>query len=122
MGNFKKDVFGEGGMLRRYFGESYEMRDEQVNMSIAVFNAIRNRDVLFVEGATGVGKSFAYLVPAVSPTLRKSLESRGIKPPVVISTSTKVLQDQVFQKDAPTIINATGQELKLVLAKGTQVL
>ena len=118
MRNFKKDVFGEGGMLHRYFGEGYEMRNEQINMSIAVFNAIHNRDILFVEGATGVGKSFAYLVPAVSPTLRKLIESRGIKPPVVISTSTKVLQDQVFQKDAPTILDATGQELKRVLAKG----
>lgn len=118
MGNFKKDVFGEGGMLHRHFGNKYEMRDEQVNMSVAIFNAIQNRDVLFVEGATGVGKSFAYLVPAVSPTLRKLLESKDIKPPVVISTSTKVLQDQVYQKDAPTILNATGQVLNLVLAKG----
>ena len=118
MGNFKKDVFGEGGMLHRYFGNGYEQRAEQMNMSIAIMNAIHNRDVLFVEGATGVGKSFAYLVPAVSPTLRELLESKNIKPPVVISTSTKVLQDQVYQKDAPTIIDATGQELKLVLAKG----
>ena len=118
MGNFKKNVFGEGGMLHRHFGKGYEMREEQVNMSIAIVNAIRNREILFAEGATGVGKSFAYLVPAVSPTLRKLLASKNIKPPVVISTSTKVLQDQVFQKDAPTIIKATGQELKLVLAKG----
>ena len=98
MGNFKKDVFGFGGMLHRYFGNGYEQRVEQMNMSIAIVNAIQNRDVLFAEGATGVGKSFAYLVPAVSPTLRELLESRGIKPPVVISTSTKVLQDQVYQK------------------------
>ena len=118
MGNFKKDIFGEGGMLHRYFGNKYEMRDEQVNMSVAIVNAIMNRDVLFVEGATGVGKSFAYLVPSVSPTLRKLLASKDIKPPFVVSTSTKVLQDQVYQKDAPTIIDATGQELKLVLAKG----
>lgn len=118
MSNFKKDVFGEGGMLHRHFGKGYEMRDSQINMSLAIVNAIRNREILFAEGATGVGKSFAYLVPAVSPTLRNSLEARGIKPPVVISTSTKVLQDQVFQKDAPTIIKATRQELKLVLAKG----
>ena len=118
MGNYKKDVFGEGGMLHRHFGESYEKREAQINMSIAILNTILNRDVLFAEGATGVGKSFAYLVPAVSPTLRKILESKDIKPPVVISTSTKVLQDQVFQKDAPTIIGATGQSLNLVLAKG----
>ena len=118
MSNFKKDVFGEGGMLHRHFGEGYEMRQEQVNMSISIFNAIRNREVMFAEGATGVGKSFAYFVPVVSPTLRKMLEAQGIKPPVVISTSTKVLQDQVFQKDGPTIINATDQELRLVLAKG----
>ena len=118
MSNFKKDVFGDGGMLHRHFGEGYEMRDEQVNMSIAIVNAIHNRDVLFVEGATGVGKSFAYLVPSASSTLRKLLDSRNIKKPIVISTSTKVLQDQVYQKDAPTIIDATDQELKLVLAKG----
>ena len=118
MSKFKKDVFGEGGMLHRHFGEKYEMREQQVNMSVAVANAILNRQVFFTEGATGVGKSFAYLIPAVSPTLRNLLEAKGVKPPVVVSTSTKVLQDQVFQKDAPTIINATGQELKLVLAKG----
>ena len=84
MSKFKKDVFGEGSMLHRYFGEGYEMRDEQVNMSIAIVNAIHSRDVLFAEGVTGVGKSFAYLVPAVSPTLRKLLESKNIKPPIVI--------------------------------------
>ena len=119
MGSFKKDVFGKDGMLHRHFGNGYEMREEQVNMSIAVVNAIHSRDILFVEGATGVGKSFAYLVPAVSPSLRKMLGSKNIKPPFVVSTSTKVLQDQVFQKDAPTIIDAADQEeLKLVLAKG----
>lgn len=94
------------------------MRGAQAEMSTAIMNAIHHRGVLFAEGATGVGKSFAYLVPAVSPTLRKILASKNIKPPVVISTSTKLLQDQVYQKDAPAILGATAQERKIVLAKG----
>ena len=113
MGNFKKEVFGEGGMLHRAFGAGYELRHEQVNMSIASAKAIMNREVLLAEGATGVGKSFAYMIPSVSPAIRQTFEG-----PVVISTSTKVLQDQIYGKDVPAILDATGQPLDVVLAKG----
>ena len=120
MGSFKKDVFGEGGLLHRAFGNSYEIREEQVNMSVATALAIQKREILFAEGATGVGKSFAYLIASVSPSIREMLKEKGYRAPVVISTSTKVLQDQVFGKDVPEILKATQQELRPVLVKGRQ--
>lgn len=118
MGNFKKDVFGKNGMLHRAFGDAYEVRDAQVNMSVDCAKVVLNRDVLLAEGATGVGKSFAYLIASVSPATRQALAEQDSDAPIVISTSTKVLQDQIWEKDVPAILEATGQDLKVVLAKG----
>ena len=118
MGNFKKDVFGKDGMLHRAFGDGYEIREQQVNMSVDCAKAVLNRDLLLAEGATGVGKSFAYLIASVSPAIRQALAEMDADAPIVISTSTKVLQDQVVEKDVPAILEATGQDLKVVLAKG----
>lgn len=114
----KKDVFGINGLLHRDFGDGYEFRESQVNMSVAAAKAILNRDILLAEGATGVGKSFAYLIAAVSPFLRQALVEKDLDAPIVISTSTKVLQDQIWEKDVPAILKATGQDLRVVLAKG----
>ena len=118
MGNFKKDVFGKNGMLHRAFGNGYEIREQQVNMSVDAAKAVLNRDILLAEGATGVGKSFAYLIASVSPAIRQALAEQGIDAPIVISTSTKVLQDQIWEKDVPEILEATEQDLEVVLAKG----
>ena len=118
MGNFKKDVFGKGGMLHRAFGDGYEVREQQVDMSVACAKAVLDRDVLLAEGGTGVGKSFAYLIASVSPSIRQALVEKGFDAPIVISTSTKVLQDQIWEKDVPEILKATGQDLRVVLAKG----
>ena len=118
MGNFKKDVFGKGGMLHRAFGDAYEIREQQVNMSVDCAKAVLNRDLLLAEGATGVGKSFAYLIASVSPSIRQALAEMDADAPIVISTSTKVLQDQIWEKDVPEILKATDQALKVVLAKG----
>ena len=118
MGNFKKDVFGKDGMLHRAFGDGYEIREQQVNMSVDCAKAVLNRDLLLAEGATGVGKSFAYLIASVSPSIRQALAEMDADAPIVISTSTKVLQDQIWEKDVPEILKATDQELKGVLAKG----
>lgn len=121
MGSFKKDVFGVGGLLHQAFGDTYEVRESQVNMSVASARSVLNRSVLLAEGATGVGKSFAYLIASVSPFVCEALEEKGYKAPVVISTSTKVLQDQVYGKDVPAIKKATAQEaLRAVLVKGRQ--
>ena len=118
MGNFKKDVFGKDGMLHSAFGDAYEIRDAQVNMSVDCAKAVLNRDILLAEGATGVGKSFAYLIASVSPAIRQALAEQEFDAPIVVSTSTKVLQDQIWEKDVPEILEATGQDLKVVLAKG----
>ena len=118
MGNFKKDVFGKDGMLHRAFGDGYEIREHQVNMSVDCAKAVLNRDLLLAEGATGVGKSFAYLIASVSPSIRQALAEMDADAPIVISTSTKVLQDQIWEKDVPEILKATDQALKVVLAKG----
>ena len=118
MANFKKDVFGKDGMLHRAFGDGYEIREQQVNMSVDCAKAVLNRDLLLAEGATGVGKSFAYLIASVSPSIRQALAEMDADAPIVISTSTKVLQDQIWEKDVPEILKATDQALKVVLAKG----
>ena len=118
MANFKKDVFGKDGMLHRAFGDGYEIREHQVNMSVDCAKAVLNRDLLLAEGATGVGKSFAYLIASVSPSIRQALAEMDADAPIVISTSTKVLQDQIWEKDVPEILKATDQALKVVLAKG----
>ena len=118
MGNFKKDVFGRNGMLHRAFGDSYEIRDAQVSMSVDCAKTVLNHNVLLAEGATGVGKSFAYLIASVSPAIRQALAEKESDAPIVILTSTKVLQDQIWEKDVPEILKATGQDLKVVLAKG----
>ena len=118
MGNFKKDVFGRNGMLHRAFGDGYEIREQQVNMSVDCAKAVLNRNILLAEGSTGVGKSFAYLIASVSPAIRQALAEEENDAPIVISTSTKVLQDQIWEKDVPEILEATGQDLKVVLAKG----
>lgn len=76
-------------------------------MAMAVADAIRDNAILVVEAGTGTGKTFAYLVPA--------LLSGG---KVIISTGTKNLQDQLFQKDLPTVRDALRAPLSVALLKG----
>ncbi|MXV82339.1 ATP-dependent DNA helicase [Candidatus Poribacteria bacterium] len=118
MGNSKDSIFGSGGMLHRLFGDGYEVREQQANMAVACAKTILEREVLLAEGATGVGKSFTYLSVSVSPLILEALRKQGHSGPVVISTSTKVLQDQLWEKDVPAILDAMDQELRVVLVKG----
>ncbi len=78
--------------------QGFEQRDEQVEMLKAVTGAIYQGRKLIVEGGTGVGKSMAYLLPAVL-----FAASRGLR--VVISTNTISLQEQLMNKDIPAVIN-----------------
>ena len=77
--------------------QGFEQRDEQVEMLESVTGAIYNGRKLIVEGGTGVGKSMAYLLPAVL-----FAASRGLR--VVISTNTISLQEQLMNKDIPAVI------------------
>ena len=92
--------FAPDGPLARQFVD-YEERDEQVGMALAVRDAFGEGEVLLVEAGTGTGKSLAYLAPAV-------LWSRATSAPVVVSTRTLNLQDQLFTKDLPLLETAMG--------------
>lgn len=89
------------------FLPGYQPRAQQQAMAEAVEQAIHDDDVLIVEAGTGVGKTFAYLTPAIL--------SRG---KVIVSTGTKALQDQLFEKDLPTVIRALGADHKTAILKG----
>lgn len=94
-------VFSVGGPLARQFTD-YEERDEQLEMADAARRAFDQQEIVLVEAGTGTGKSLAYLVPGV-------LWSRAIGLPVVVSTRTLNLQDQLFTKDLPTVEAAFGE-------------
>ena len=103
-------VLEHGGPFARYF-ESYEHRPEQVEMLKAVANALSYGQHLMVEAGTGVGKSFAYLVPAALFALQNNTR-------VVISTNTINLQDQLIKKDIPDLCAALGLDLRAAVLKG----
>ena len=92
-------------------GFNYEPRSQQIEMSYYVAESLENRHNLCIEAPTGVGKSFAYLVPAI-------ILSRQTAHPVVISTETISLQEQLIQKDIPLLQELFNFEFEAVLAKG----
>jgi ATP-dependent DNA helicase DinG len=102
--------------VERFFSEqsplatevaSFRPRAQQRDMAIAVAEAIRDNAILVAEAGTGTGKTFAYLVPALLA---------GGK--VVVSTGTKNLQDQLFQKDLPMVRDALKAPVSVALLKG----
>ena len=103
-------VLEYGGPFSRYF-DAYEQRPEQVEMLRAVTNALSYDGHLLVEAGTGVGKSFAYLVPAALFAIKN-------KTRVVVSTNTINLQDQLIKKDIPSVRAALGIDLRAAVLKG----
>src|SRR6202035_2224417 len=86
-------ILGPTGAIARRL-PSYEARPEQLAMAQAVARAIETPGHLMVEAGTGVGKSFAYLVPAIQAAVE-------MKKKVVVSTHTISLQEQLLNKDIP---------------------
>ena len=103
-------VLEYGGPFSRYF-ESFEQRPEQVDMLRAVTNALSYGSHLMVEAGTGVGKSFAYLVPAALFALQNNTR-------VVVSTNTINLQDQLIQRDLPNLSQALDLDFRFAVLKG----
>ena len=99
-------AFGAGGALSRAI-PGYRVRLQQVEMAQAIAQAMRDNSLLVAEAGTGTGKTFAYLVPA--------LLSGG---KVIISTGTKNLQDQLFNRDLPTVREALRVPVSVALLKG----
>ena len=85
----------------------YRMRTQQLEMAQAIAGTIAANAVLVAEAGTGTGKTFAYLVPALLA---------GGK--VIISTGTKTLQDQLFNRDIPTVRAALKAPVTVALLKG----
>jgi ATP-dependent DNA helicase DinG len=89
----------------------FEVRDGQLQMFHNVLEAYNNAQTFLIEAGTGIGKSLAYLIPAILWALEK-------KEPTVIATHTIALQEQLMQKDIPFLFEALDVNLKAVLAKG----
>lgn len=101
-----QDVFASNSRLREVVPE-FRGRPGQTHMARRVANAIDTGSVLVVEAGTGVGKTYAYLVPALLSGKR-----------VLVSTATKNLQDQLFGRDLPLLAKALGLPVKAALLKG----
>ncbi|MCU0723866.1 MAG: helicase [Planctomycetes bacterium] len=102
--------FGPAGPLASTL-EGYEERPEQSGMAEAVREALERGGALLVEAGTGVGKSFAYLVPAVLCALER-------KSPVVVATHTVSLQEQLLGRDIPAVARALPEPFRAEIAKG----
>ncbi|MDB4096501.1 ATP-dependent DNA helicase [Methylophilaceae bacterium] len=100
------DFFSVNGPLNDCL-EDYQLRTQQVEMAKSIIGTIEDKSSLVVEAGTGVGKTFAYLYPALL---------KGGK--VVISTATKNLQDQLFFNDIPKIREALKISVKVNILKG----
>ena len=108
------DFFAQDGPLKnsaQHGGRPYEYRSQQQEMASLTAEALSLLHNLAVEAPTGVGKSFAYLVPAI-------LYSKLTRKPVVITTETISLQEQLIEKDLPLLKKLLNIEFKAALAKG----
>ncbi len=104
-------LFSESGPLSK--ATNFEYRPEQQEMAIAVARALEEERHLVVEAGTGVGKSLAYLGPAVLFALEKHKKA-------VISTHTINLQEQLLNKDIPILKKILPVEFSAALIKGRQ--
>ncbi len=135
-------ILGDGGQIAKRL-PTYESRPQQLEMAQAVEKAIQAKSHLLVEAGTGVGKSFAYLVPAILSLGEAQSEPAKLKRPrdeddddefgdgkrppnqpkkkrrrVVISTHTIALQEQIFSRDIPFLKAVLPVEFSTVLVKG----
>lgn len=100
------EVFATDGPLARA-DPHFLPREPQDRLAAAVAQAIEERGVLVAEAGTGVGKTFAYLVPLLLSGRR-----------ALVSTATKSLQDQLFLRDLPRLAQALGVPVQMALLKG----
>src|SRR6478736_6687687 len=106
-----RQIFSADGQLSHAKG--FEYRAEQQEMAVEVARALDEQTHLVVEAGTGVGKSLAYLIPAV-------LYAREAKKKAVISTYTINLQEQLVHKDIPIVRKLVGFDFEAILWKGRQ--
>ena len=105
-----EEIFGEEGLVAQKFPR-YEYREEQVRMAEEIERCISEEKNLVVEAGTGVGKSFAYLVPLIDYI-------NQTKERAVVSTYTIALQEQLAEKDIPSLQKIIPFSFNVALAKG----
>ncbi len=96
---------GHGTLAQAIAG--FQAREGQTDMAMAVSQTVEEGGQLVVEAGTGVGKTFAYLVPVLLSGQR-----------ALISTATKALQDQLFSRDIPRLVDVLGLPIRVALLKG----
>jgi ATP-dependent DNA helicase DinG len=104
-------IFAADGALSK--AKNFEYRREQQEMAVAVARALEEERHLVIEAGTGVGKSIAYLVPAVLRAVERSQKA-------IISTYTISLQEQLLNKDIPIVKKILPIEFEAALMKGRQ--
>jgi ATP-dependent DNA helicase DinG len=102
------EFFGSGGRLAASL-PGFEPRAGQAALAQEVGDALERGQHLLAEAGTGIGKSLAYLIPALESGLR-----------VVVATATKALQEQLLTKDVPAAAAALGREVDVAVLKGRQ--
>ena len=103
-------LFETGGLFESSM-EGYEQRPQQISMVRSVAGAFNEGEVLLVEAGTGTGKSLSYLTPALIWAVRNDQR-------VIVSTNTRNLQEQLFYKDLPFLLDNLGLSFKATLLKG----
>lgn len=99
-------TFGAGGAFASAL-PNYRERQGQIDLACSIEQTIASRGVLVAEAGTGIGKTWAYLVPAILSGLK-----------VLVSTGTRTLQDQLFAKDLPTVRDVLQVPVTVALLKG----
>jgi ATP-dependent DNA helicase DinG len=101
-----EEIFDAGGSLARAL-KGFVPRRQQLHMAERVADALADRRMLVIEAGTGTGKTFGYLVPVLQSGLR-----------VLVSTGTRTLQDQLYDKDLPLLGGALGMPVDVAVLKG----
>jgi ATP-dependent DNA helicase DinG len=104
-----EEIFSPSGMLSR--SRNFEYRPQQQQMAVAVARALEEGKNLIVEAGTGVGKSLAYLIPAILYAVARRKKA-------VISTHTINLQEQLIQKDLPMLAQILPEKFHFTMLKG----
>jgi len=109
------NIFGVNGRLSETL-PSFEVRLGQMKMAGDIVEAFNQGECLIAEAGTGVGKSLAYLIPAVKWMKKNRRDGMSI----VVSSYTKNLQEQLFLKDIPFVHDFVDPDFTVVLLKGRQ--
>ena len=105
-------IFDINGPISSFL-KNYEFRQGQVDMAAAIEDAIHNCSNILIEAGTGIGKSFAYLIPFINWAVSNNKK-------VVIATYTKALQEQLFKKDIAFLKKALGNNFNAALCFGSE--